>query len=239
MENKKVLGIIPARGGSKGIKNKNLINLLGKPLISYVCNAAKEANCFNELILSSDNKKIISTAKKFGIDAPFLRPKELAKDETLIIEVISHALEWFEKKRKIKFDYICLLQPTAPLAKKEDYEKAVKMAIDNNADTVITTYKCGQLHPSIMYTKDKNGKVDWFVKKLGWKAMSRRQDLPPIYMRSGIVYVFKSNMIIKDKKLYGDKIFSIEVDETRGSIDINNKFDLKMAELSLLEIAKE
>lgn len=239
MKNKKVLAIIPARGGSKGIKNKNIINILGKPLISYVCNAAKKANCFDELILSSDNKKIITTAKKFGIDAPFIRPKELAKDETLVIEVISHALKWFEKKRKITFDYVCILQPTAPLAKKEDYEKAVKMAIENNADTVITTYKCGQLHPSIMYTREKSGKVDWFVKKLGWKAMSRRQDLPPIFMRSGIVYVFKSSMIINDKKLYGDKIFSIVVDEARGSVDINNSFDLKVAELSLLEIEKE
>ena len=100
MENKKVLAIIPARGGSKGIKNKNIINILGKPLISYVCNAAKKADCFDELILSSDNEKIITTAKKFGIDAPFIRPKELAKDKTLIIEVISHALKWLKKGEK-------------------------------------------------------------------------------------------------------------------------------------------
>jgi CMP-N,N'-diacetyllegionaminic acid synthase len=182
------------------------------------------------LILSSDSKKIISVAKGFGVDAPFIRPNELAKDDTLVVDVIHHALKWFEINRDTTFDYVCLVQPTAPLAIKEDFENAVRTAKENNADTVITVYKCGQMHPSIMYTRQASGEVDCFVKNLGWNQMTRRQDLPPIYMRSGIVYVFKTVQILNNKDLYGDRIFSIEVDEERGSVDINNEMDLIIAE---------
>jgi CMP-N,N'-diacetyllegionaminic acid synthase len=235
MENKKILGLIPARSGSKGIKDKNLYPILGKPLISYVCETALNSKCFDQLILSSDCDKIISVAKKHGIDVPFIRPKELAEDETLVVDVIYHALNWFQINKGVTYDYICLLQPTSPLAKKSDYENAIQTAIENDADTVVTVYKCGQVHPSIMYTREENGKVDWFVKKLGWNNMSRRQDLSPIFMRSGIVYVFRADMILKSKKLYGNRIFSIEVEEERGSVDINTKLDLKIAEFLLSE----
>lgn len=238
MENKKVLGLIPARGGSKGIIDKNIIPVLGKPLIGYACEAAKESKCLDELILSSDSEKIISVAKNFGVDAPFKRPDELAKDDTLVVDVIHHALVWFETNREITFDYVCLIQPTAPLAIKEDYENAVQTAIENDADTVITVYKCGQLHPSIMYTREDSGEVDWFVKSLDWTQMARRQDLPPVYMRSGIVYVFKADQILLHRELYGDRVFSIEVEEKRGAVDINNEMDLKIAELFLSEITK-
>ena len=199
MENKKVLGLIVARGGSKGIKDKNIYPILGKPLISYVCETAKKSNCFDELILSSDNEKIISVVKKIGINVPFIRPSNLAGDKALIVDVIYHSLKWFEVNRNVTFDYVCLIQPTAPFAEKNDYENAIKTAINNDADTVITTYKCGQLHPSIMYTRKENGKMDWFPKSLGWDQMSRRQDLPPIYMRSGIAYVFKAKMVLNEK----------------------------------------
>ena len=108
MKNKKVLGLIPARGGSKGIKDKNIIPILGRPLIGQACEAAKQSTCFDELILSSDSKKIISVAKDFGVHAPFIRPDELAKDDTPVIDVIHHALKWFETNREKTFDYVVL-----------------------------------------------------------------------------------------------------------------------------------
>lgn len=238
MKNEKVLGLIPARGGSKGIKDKNVIPVLGKPLIGYACEAAKQSTCFDELILSSDSEKIISVVKEFGVDVPFKRPDKLAKDDTLVVDVIHHALKWFKTKQKKTFDYVCLVQPTAPLAIKEDYENAVQTAIENDADTVITVYKCGQNHPSIMYTREDSSEVNWFVKDLGWNQMARRQDLPPIYMRSGIAYVFKADQILHNRELYGDRVFSIEVEEERGAVDINNEIDLKIAELLLSKMTK-
>ncbi|MDB2464706.1 acylneuraminate cytidylyltransferase family protein [Amylibacter sp.] len=237
-KHKKILGLIPARAGSKGIKDKNIIPVLGKPLIGYACEAAKKSTCFDELILSSNSEKIISVAKDFGIDVPFIRPDEISADDTLIVDVIYHALKWFETNREINFDYVCLIQPTAPLAVKEDYENAVQTALENDADTVITVYKCGQMHPSVMYLRDDNGKVNWFVENLGWDQMSRRQDLPPVYMRSGIVYVFKASQILHNRELYGDRVFSIEVEEERGAVDINTEIDLKIAELLLSNRAK-
>jgi len=238
MENNKVLGLIAARGGSSGIKDKNIIPVLGRPLIGYACEAAKKSKCFDELILSSDSEKIISVVKDYGVDVPFIRPDELAKDDTLVVDVIHHALKWFEAHRETTFDYVCLIQPTAPLALTEDYENAVQTAIENDADTVIAVYKCGQLHPSVMYTREDSGEVDWFPESLGWNQMARRQDLPPIYMRSGIVYVFKADQILHNRNLYGNRVFSIEVEEERGAVDINNEMDLKIAELFLSQMAK-
>ena len=230
---KKVLGLIPARGGSKGVHRKNLVQLCGKPLISWVCEAAKRANVFDDLIVSTDDEEILSVARSLGVDGPFLRPNVIAKDETLIIDVILHALAWFKEHRGIEHDYVALLQPTAPLGVTEDFERAVERALESNADTVIAVYRASQHHPAIMYTVGNDGRTDSFVKSMGWNQMARRQDLPPVYMRSGIVYVFKANTLLQTRTLYGGTIFSIELPEERSSIDINTPFDLAIAEAAL------
>ena len=237
MNAKSVLGLIPARSGSKGIPKKNIVPLGGRPLLGWVCSAAANTPSLDEVVLSSDSQEIIDVAREFGVDAPFIRPGHLAPDDTLIVDVIAHALDWFAQHQDRKFDYVCLLQPTAPLATSDDYQAAIAKAIDNDADTVISVYRCGQQHPAVMYTLDEHGAADWFVKNLGWHRMARRQDLPPVYMRSGIVYVFRASMVLERQQLYGPRIYAIEIPEERGAVDINTPIDVRLAEIMLQELS--
>lgn len=235
MLNAKVLGLIPARGNSKGIHKKNITPLHGKPLISWVCEEAKKSENIDRLILSSDNDEIIDVVKKYGIEAPFKRPASISEDRTPIIEVIAHALKWFQAEQNEHFTHVCLIQPTCPLGKVEYYDAAIRTAVENDADTVISVYPCGQEHPSIMYTLNEGTRADWFVKGAGWDRMARRQDLPPVYMRSGIVYVFRSSMILETNNLYGERIYTVQVSPERA-IDINTHIDLKLAEVLIDEL---
>ena len=233
----RVLGLIPARGGSKAIPHKNITMLAGKPLMGWVCEAAKAANLIDEIILSSDDEEIISVGKNYGINTPFKRPFVFARDDSLVVDVIHHALTWMKKHQDKIFDYVCLLQPTAPFVDPVDYDRAIQKAVDNDADTVISVYQCDQQHPAIMFTLQENGKADWFLEN-SKNRMARRQDLPPIYMRSGMVYVFKASMILEQRTLYGENLYAIDVPAVRGMIDINSPFDLKLAEVLLQEKLK-
>jgi len=233
LKTEKVLGLIPARGGSEGIKGKNIVPLCGKPLIGWVCEEARKAAIFDELIVSSDDSAIIEAANSYGVSSSYVRPEKLAQDDTLVIEVILHAVEWYREHQNVNFDYVALLQPTAPLAIADDYIRAVECAKEKAADTVVTLYQAAQHHPAIMYTIDEEGKADFFANSLGWNKMARRQDLPPVYMRSGIVYVFKTSTLEQSLNLYGGVTYSIEVPEERGAIDINTPFDLVLAEAAI------
>ena len=127
--------------------------------------------------------------------------------------------------------------PTAPLVEPQDYDRVIQKAIDEDADTVITVYPCAQKHPAIMFTLKQGGKADWFLNN-SENRMSRRQELPPIYMRSGLAYVFKTSMILERRTLYGERLYAVEVPEERGMIDINSPFDLKLAEALMQERQK-
>ncbi len=233
----KILGLIPARCGSKAIPQKNIAPLAGKPLISWVCQASLGCELIDEIILSSDSDEIIEVARSCGINAPFKRPKELARDDSLVVDVIYHALNWLKEEQGKTFDFVCLIQPTVPFAEAGDYRRAIAKAIEKDADTVVSVYPCEQQHPAIMYTLESDGRVDWFLKGSRNK-MARRQDLPPVYMRSGIAYVFKSSLILDEKKLYGESMYAIEVSQERGMMDINTPFDLKLAEMLMLDRLK-
>jgi CMP-N,N'-diacetyllegionaminic acid synthase len=226
---KRVIGIIPARGGSKGIPGKNVALLAGKPLISWVWEAARQSKMIDEIVLSSDDDEIISVSRSLGIPVPFRRPSELASDESLVVDVIYHAITWLKEQQGKEFDYICLLQPTAPMVETNDYDRVIQKAIDYDADTVICVYPCDQQHPSIMFTLNEEGGAQWFLETVD-NRMSRRQDLPSVFIRSGLAYVFKTSLILEKRALYGEKIFAVEVPSERGMIDINSPFDLKLAE---------
>lgn len=231
---KKTLGFIPARGGSKGVPGKNIAPVAGKPLIAWVIESALKSRYLDDLLLSSDDDKIINIAEGLGVEAPFKRPDELAQDNSLVIDVIIHALDWLKINRKKEYDYVCIVQPTAPLTASEDYDNAVKTAIEKNADTVITVQDTGHFHPALMHTLDDAGGASWYVDNPDWDRMSRRQDLPPVYSRCGNVYVIKTSLILNHRTLYGEKIFACVIPPQRA-IDIDTPIDLKLAELMLRE----
>lgn len=232
MRSIKTIGIIPARGGSKGIPGKNLAPLLGKPLIQWTIEASKGSNRLSNIVLSSDDDEIIAVARKAGIDVPFKRPHGLASDDALVIDVITHTLEWLRKNRQAEYDYVCLIQPTAPLTIAEDYDSAIKLAIENNADTVISIRSSGSFHPAYMCLLEENDRVKWYVENPPWGSMPRRQDLPPVHIRCGNVYVIKTSLILNHRKLYGEKLFAYNIPDDRA-IDIDTPMDLKLAEFIL------
>ena len=221
-----VLGIIPARHGSKGLPGKNVKLLCGKPLIAWAAEAAIASSTLSEVMCSTDSQEIAAIAEQVGLSVPFLRPGELAQDDSLIVDVLCHALGWFKEFGR-EFDYLCLVQPTSPFITARDINAAVKMAVEKDADTVITGYDCGQKHPSTMFTLGDKSEVNWITPTE--KRMARRQDLKTVYIRSGLVYVCKADMILNKKTIYGEKMFVLEVPESR-SMSIDTEFDFRIVE---------
>ena len=180
-----VLGLIPARGGSKGIPGKNKRLVGGKPLISYSIDAAKRSSRLTQIAVSSDDPDILEIARDAGVLA-LERPDELAEDTTPIVPVIRQVLDALKQGRQMSFDCVALLQPTAPLRAAEDIDAAIELFFNGNRNPVCSVYKCEDNHPARMYTIE-SGKLAPLVPE--WST-ARRQDLPAVYHRNGALYVF-------------------------------------------------
>jgi CMP-N,N'-diacetyllegionaminic acid synthase len=216
----KVLAIIPARGGSKGLPGKNIINLAGKPLIAWTIEVAKQSKFIDKLILSSDDEEIISVAKKYGCDVPFKRPAELALDSTPGIDPILHAMKEFPE-----FDLVICLQATSPLRNSADIDGAIEMCIMQNSPSCISVSPAEQ-SPYWMFKLD-NQNVMMPLLSLD-STVVRRQDLPPVYTLNGAVYVAKSEWIKKTKSFLSDETTGFIMPVER-SIDIDTELDLQIA----------
>lgn len=222
---KKILVIIPARGGSKGIKNKNLKKIKGKSLLNILSNVLKKIKIIDDVVISTDSFKIINDAKKNDIENFILRSKSLSGDRVDDMPVLKDALQKHEKLSHKKFDYIVMLQLTSPLRKYIDVEKAIKKTIDGNFNALWTISKIDlKYHPDKQLIK--RGKfLEYFSKNA--KKVIARQQLNKTYYRNGVAYVFKKNIIEKLKKLPHNTGTYI-VNSTQISID--SLEDLKKAE---------
>ncbi len=203
----KILGIITARGGSKGVPGKN-IKLLGSiTLLSYTANAANQSKLLNKTILSSDDIAIIDEAKKQQIEVPFVRPDELANDTATSIAVVQHALEYMESIGEF-YDAICLLQPTSPFREKGFVDSAIQKFIDENADALVSVLPVPhEYNPHWIFEPNTSGFLE--IATGDKTIISRRQDLPKSYFRDGSVYITKTE-IIKKGSFYGEKLSFIE-----------------------------
>jgi len=227
MENKFILGIIPARGGSKGIKNKNIINISGKPLINYTIESARSSSMLSDVIVSTDSEVIASIAKEAGATIPFIRPSELATDEATTIDVIYHAVKEYENLFKLKVDIVVILQPTSPLRIHEDIDNAIKLFIDNpEFSSLISCYEANFIHPYYMYKKEGKKMIPFLDIEL---TGIRRQELNSVYIRNGALYISNRDLIIKQKKIVEGIPLGYIMPRER-SINIDEKFDLEFAE---------
>jgi CMP-N,N'-diacetyllegionaminic acid synthase len=221
----KILALIPARGGSKGIPMKNLKKIAKKPLIQYTIDIAKKSKIFDKIVVSTDNQKISSTSKKLGADVPFLRPTSLAKDNTPSIKVIKHALNFLEKKQDYVPEIVLLLQPTSPIRTVELIKKSVNLLKKNKTDSVISVAKV-KTHPYNCFW-EKNKTLQPFNKK--FKLYSLRQSLPELYYPTGSIYTFWTSNIKKYDSFYGLKISPLLVTNKEFLVDIDDDFDLFLA----------
>ena len=203
----KILGLIPARGGSKGIPGKNIKSLVGKPLLQYTFEAAKNSKLLTRAILSSDDQNIIEIAKKIRLEVPFLRPQELAQDNTSSLAVVQHAMKVFAEKNE-KFDAVCLLQPTTPFRRQGLIDEAIEQFKAGDYDSLISVREVpAEFNPHWVF-EENNGRLTIATGEK--EIISQRQKLPKVYHRDGAIYITKTNVLLEQNSLYGQKIGFID-----------------------------
>lgn len=228
---KKILAITLARGGSKGVKNKNIRTLNNKPLISYTISEALKSKYIDHYIVSTDSEEIKKISQKFGADVPFLRPKYLSKDNSTSSDALMHAVKFAENKNNIKYDAIIELMCTNPLKKYYDIDKCIIKLIKTKSDSVIAMMKVEEFHPRRL----KFVKNDKIINIMPEKIESRRQDLKPeVFIRAGSIYALDRNYFIKTKKRYGSKNSRPYILPKSRSINIDSENDLLIAKKLLM-----
>lgn len=226
-KNKKILAIIPARGGSKGIPSKNIIDIYGKPLIQYSIECAKVSKYIDRTIISTDDLKIKEVAEKCGGEVPFLRPSELAQDTSKTIDCLIHAINWL-KVEKEEYDYLVLLQNTVPLRKGWQVDEAIEKLLESNERSLVSVTKVEE-NPVLMRTLNGDGTLK---NMLDINSTIRRQDFPKFYKVDGAIYIqkidneFNLNTSLNDGKL-------AYIMEEKYSVDIDTYLDIKKIEYYL------
>lgn len=234
---KRILALIPARGGSKGIPGKNIIDVGGLPLIAHSIRAAKKSKLVDKVIVSTDSAEIAKVAKKYGAQAPFLRPKKISGDKSPTIDAVLHALDWLEAHGE-KFHAIALLEPTSPLRKNDDIDNAIKLLLKNfnKADAVVSVGEVHLEHPSVMKVINKNYLKPFLPgnKKIHQSRLRRgssmplasgRQQLSTVYFPYGVIYLCKANVLRKEKSFYPKRIIPYKIERWQN-YEIDDIFDL-------------
>nr|MBI1231053.1 acylneuraminate cytidylyltransferase family protein [Cytophagales bacterium] len=226
------LGIITARGGSKGIKGKNIVPLCGKPIIHYTIESALCADCLDDIILSTDDQAIIHCALDAGLKCHGLRPDHLATDEAKSNDVIAYEVDQYEERTGQSVDRILLLQPTTPLRTSLDIENACSIFGEEKQSSLISCYNADFVHPRIMY-EDTGEHLEPFL-DVGHKIV-RRQDMRPVYIRNGAIYLTDRRYFEETKRLVCDTPLLYEMPRSR-SVNIDTQEDLELAAFYLQRI---
>jgi CMP-N-acetylneuraminic acid synthetase len=230
-----ILAVITARGGSKGIPGKNIKELGGKPLIAYSIEAARKSQLITHTVVSTDDEQIAHVAREWGGNVPFMRPRELAGDETTHVPVVKHAIEQGEAALGIKFDHVVILQPTSPFRTVEDIDETLRKLIESGADSAVTLVETSNADHPVKAKKLEGERVLPYV--MEEPEGIRRQELPTAYRRSGAVYAMKRDLIVAGR-LYGEHIVGHVVPKER-SVDIDEPIDWLKAEWMLDELSKQ
>ena len=234
-----LLILIPARSGSKSIPNKNTILLSGEPLLSWTAKVAIDSDLSKNIVLSTDSDKIAQLGKELGLQVPFVRPKDLAQDRTLQLDVIKHAVTLLSENFNMKFDSIMLLQPTSPFRSRELIVKSYDYFCKYNADTLITISDVSKFAPSTKYLAEKSLLPDLFQlellseEKQKQKQGTLRQDFEQIWWRNGSIYIFNTATLINSNSLYGGKTIGMPTNSVE-SINIDTPEDLALAKIIAL-----
>ena len=222
----KILAIIPARGGSKGVPRKNIRELAGKPLIAWTIEEAKKSKYISKLILTSEDDEIIEVAKKYGCEVPFKRPKELAQDDTPGIMPILHGIETCPG-----YDYVLLLQPTSPLRNSEDIDSFIEFFLANDASACVSVCKTKESPYWMYHLNETENKLLPLIESNS--SYYRRQELPVSYILNGALYIAKNDWLKENQTFLSDETIGY-IMPTERSIDIDNLLDFQLCELMLV-----
>jgi N-acylneuraminate cytidylyltransferase/CMP-N,N'-diacetyllegionaminic acid synthase len=229
-----VITVIPARGGSKGLPGKNIKKMNDKPLIWYTINAAKKSKFIDKIIVSTDDNEIAEIAKKYDAEIPFMRPKELARDDSLAIDNYIYTIDRLNKEFNYGIVEFVVLQPTSPLRTSLDIDNAIQIFEEKKADSVISVSEA--IHPPIWSKKiDEKGILrNYFDIRIGNK---NRQEIEKVYMPNGAIFVFKFSLLKEKYSYYSDKTYPYIIPLER-SIDIDSKLDFEFAEYLMKKNAR-
>ncbi len=208
--NPKILGLIPARGGSKGIPGKNIKPLNGLPLLQYTFQSASASRLLAKTILSSDDDEIIGVARKIGLQVPFKRPADLALDTSPTLPAILHAIDFLERRGEY-FAAVCLLQTTTPFRPPGFIDKAIQTFIASGADALISVLEVPhQYNPHWVFEKNEKGLLT--ISTGEQQIITRRQELPAAFIRDGAIYITKTKVLKEQRSLYGESLAYIKND---------------------------
>lgn len=234
LKNKKIVAIIPARGGSKRVPRKNLKLLANKPLIAYAIEAALKSKYLDRIIVSTEDEEIASVARKYGAEVPFMRPEELATDAATSLNMLQHAVGFLEDNENYRADLITLIQPTSPLVLPDDIDRTIEKSVEMDSNSCTTICEISE-RPEWMYLMD-NGRLKLFIEQK--KQETRTQYLPKIFRLTGAVYVIKRNVLMEMGKILDNNDLSAVIMDKERSIDIGEPIDFEIAEALLRNYGK-
>lgn len=227
----KILGLIPARGGSKGVPRKNIKLLGGKPLLQYTSDVALQCPKITKVVLSSDDEEIMGVAKRLGIEVPFKRPSNLATDKSPTLPVILHTLEFYEQQG-VFFDAVCLLQVTSPFRTVLFVNNAIETFINQGTDSLVSVLEVPhEYNPH--WTFEVTEKDTLRIATGEEEIITRRQELPNTYHRDGSIYITKTSVLKEKKSLYGKSIAYV-VSNKNSYVNIDTLMDWEKAEKMIL-----
>ena len=234
-DGKRLLAVTLARGGSKSIPRKNLIEVAGKPLIAHTIEEVLLVNCIDRYIVSTDDEEIASIARSLGAEVPFLRPSELARDESTSADALLHAVKFLASQGD-NYDYVVELMATNPLKRAIHIRECVELAVDNDDKACVAVHKLSDHHPSRIKHID-DGYLRNFYPEV---PESRRQDLKPdAYIRSGSIYVTETDFLLANQSRYGEENTRAYVLPSEYVVNIDEPDDLYLAERKLENIKGE
>lgn len=224
----KILALIPARGGSKGLPGKNIRPLQGKPLLQYAVEAALSSRSITHTLVSTNDVAIQQVALAAGAEAPFLRPAALAQDDTPTLPVVQHALRWLLENEQQHFDFVCLLQPTSPFRPAGFIDRAVEKLLSSGADSLVSVLPVPpEYNPHWVFEPDADGMLRIATGES--HIIPRRQALPSAFFRDGALYLSKTSAILQENSLYGKRITYLESDPA-NHCNIDTMDDWQQAE---------
>ena len=225
IENNKVIGIIPARGGSKGLPKKNILNFCGKPLIGWTIEEACKSAYIDRLIVSTDNTTIGEISKAYGCDVPFIRPKNISNDKATTDDVVMHALKTINES----FEIVIILQPTSPLRTNKDIDSALVKLVKSNATSLVSMFLSDKPYEWFHRINSKG-----FIRSINDSKINNRQVAKNAYLPNGAIYISKVNTYREKRTFYHRNSIAYIMPKSR-SIDIDDKLDFKIAEFLLNE----
>ncbi len=236
----KILAIVPARGGSKRLPQKNILPLNGKPLIAHSIASAQCARYIDRVIVSTDSEEIAGVSRQAGADVPFLRPPELAGDKTSDYPVIAHALQWLEKEENFFADIVVWLRPTVPLREKGLIDRCIETLVRKKSDSVRSVREVGRFHPYWMLKVGKNGLARSFLPGKTIDRYYQHQLLPELYEHDGYCDVIRSANIDRDcaptqtlTGMYGKKMAVVINHDGKPVVNIDTVEDFQLAEIMM------